>query len=1303
MGTSKKLVLALLVSLMMVLALGIGLVPSRSVDTAGAADQDGRIDMVDLLNQILGIQQVGEITLLSGLEGAIVKTPSDNAATPPIVVPVQAVLAGGDGTETVHFAAQTPDQTPWTEPDLWVGDDSQVSGPVGSDVGYAGLLDIGAGFYESGLANIQKTILIYALINASQAKAEISLQYESTNAREEAVGLTLEQTDASVDVDDNAIPDDLFNEVGPGELWVSTQSVDGNGRTVVAVNLDDTGLGEKAVGTYSVQVGENIQVTAPNADALEAEGLLESGESAMLVVEVVDDLAALLDRVDGVDSPLARQGWADDVNGIAPGAALASFVEISLLYTYNSGQNYAEIEDLTGTTLSVGLSLSNLNLAGTNNVQLWSYPTLVDDLEGVIFLANDPNAQGWRLLDPDAVVVDPVGGTLEAAIQTLSVFAPYDSGLAISDIVPNRIPSNFAGSDVTLVGVFPVSAGLSVVQAAAAYSVTIGGQAAGFRLGPAKQDFAVTPYDGVNQNFMYVDAPAIPAAGSVDVTVTDLGNPANQITSQDLEVVDVFTVSTETREQGSVTATPGGVALSPLQSADLPADFPNPAGKFFDGDSVTATLALVGVTLVNWEVNGVPAGSNPSLNVTVTQDTTITAVVEPLVGTCTLTVLTQGLGTVDLNPPGGSYPCGTDVTLTAVPQADPEYHFVRWEGDIGGADPEANPIIVSVDADITVTAVFEEGPPPTPIDLDVDPIQGPSGVLSEVWLFGGVVARLSGTGITAGTTVTFSNSDDLGNTDTATATVFQRFAGGPTEFVVPVAPASWFAAGQAAVMTDILVQNPGGGTDTATDVLTFKQYDVAGDGVPTTAFVIDPTVANAIGVWDGTTPDNITLELPALGTGAGNVVYGIARTVQIPDTKSTTQALGTSAFDALLAADEEGDLIPDAYDFSMHLYGPIEVTKSTPPVGSPVFNNASGLVDFGRTVDVNGNPVQTGAALLTFPVTGSGLTAGDVRDGLIMWGVQLNYDYAAEQTVPVVPQEFAYQSMLLNGEVSPALTDATPDATVINLVDQARLYSLNGFSLRQNAVFDDAVASGIRLDTASGTFTADNTDGGNALRLVSALGGLAWVDRVAFVGTTAKIGGVVTTFPDGSADGTNEYELRLQSPPSSNGEAGIVDLVIYLKSAPTVEAARLSRVFEYKAAPQFNLNLLLLLLGLLIAILGLAAGGDSGGGGGGPCFIATAAYGTPMAAEIDVLRDMRDQVFLNSAAGSAFVDTYYAFSPAIAQFVADSPVLASIIRVALVPVVVISRFVLALPMLSAALALMLSGWIVARRVRRATR
>ncbi len=52
------------------------------------------------------------------------------------------------------------------------------------------------------------------------------------------------------------------------------------------------------------------------------------------------------------------------------------------------------------------------------------------------------------------------------------------------------------------------------------------------------------------------------------------------------------------------------------------------------------------------------------------------------------------------------------------------------------------------------------------------------------------------------------------------------------------------------------------------------------------------------------------------------------------------------------------------------------------------------------------------------------------------------------------------------------------------------------------------------------------------------------------------------------------------------------------------------------------------------------------------CFIATAAYGTKTASEIDVLRHFRDGVLMQSVAGRELVDCYYACSPPVADFVA---------------------------------------------------
>src|SRR5690606_614405 len=116
---------------------------------------------------------------------------------------------------------------------------------------------------------------------------------------------------------------------------------------------------------------------------------------------------------------------------------------------------------------------------------------------------------------------------------------------------------------------------------------------------------------------------------------------------------------------------------------------------------------------------------------------------------------------------------------------------------------------------------------------------------------------------------------------------------------------------------------------------------------------------------------------------------------------------------------------------------------------------------------------------------------------------------------------------------------------------------------------------------------------------------------------------------------------------------------------------------------------------------GLAAGG-AGGGGGGPCFIATAAYDSPLSAEISVLREVRDSYLLDNAAGTFFVDAYYHVSPAIADVVAQSPVLAAVVRVLLVPVVFIGNLAIEAPALLALLALSF-GMLCMKRCRKRAR
>jgi len=90
-------------------------------------------------------------------------------------------------------------------------------------------------------------------------------------------------------------------------------------------------------------------------------------------------------------------------------------------------------------------------------------------------------------------------------------------------------------------------------------------------------------------------------------------------------------------------------------------------------------------------------------------------------------------------------------------------------------------------------------------------------------------------------------------------------------------------------------------------------------------------------------------------------------------------------------------------------------------------------------------------------------------------------------------------------------------------------------------------------------------------------------------------------------------------------------------------------------------------------------GGAGGGEKGGFCFIATAAWGSPMARDVVVLRQFRDQYLLDWWLGRLFVETYYAASPPLAGLIASSEALRASTRVFLWPLVQVSKILVATP------------------------
>ena len=74
---------------------------------------------------------------------------------------------------------------------------------------------------------------------------------------------------------------------------------------------------------------------------------------------------------------------------------------------------------------------------------------------------------------------------------------------------------------------------------------------------------------------------------------------------------------------------------------------------------------------------------------------------------------------------------------------------------------------------------------------------------------------------------------------------------------------------------------------------------------------------------------------------------------------------------------------------------------------------------------------------------------------------------------------------------------------------------------------------------------------------------------------------------------------------------------------------------------------------------------------GGGCLIATAAFGSEMAPQVQLLREIRDNTILQTESGSAFMtgfnQFYYSFSPAIADYERENPAFKETVKLTLTP------------------------------------
>ncbi|MDB6121030.1 MAG: exported protein of unknown function [Pedosphaera sp.] len=119
--------------------------------------------------------------------------------------------------------------------------------------------------------------------------------------------------------------------------------------------------------------------------------------------------------------------------------------------------------------------------------------------------------------------------------------------------------------------------------------------------------------------------------------------------------------------------------------------------NFFPGNAMVNLTATPsnGWSFLGW--SGDVGGANPSNSIVLTRDKSVQAVFGTVVNTSVV-----GGGAIMLDPPGGLYPYGTAVRMTAVPNAG--NYFVQWSGGTNGSlNPISYPVVRSNNS---VTASF---------------------------------------------------------------------------------------------------------------------------------------------------------------------------------------------------------------------------------------------------------------------------------------------------------------------------------------------------------------------------------------------------------------------------------------------------------------------------------------------------------------------------------------------------------------------------------------------------------------------
>lgn len=552
---------------------------------------------------------------------------------------------------------------------------------------------------------------------------------------------------------------------------------------------------------------------------------------------------------------------------------------------------------------------------------------------------------------------------------------------------------------------------------------------------------------------------------------------------------------------------------------------------------------------------------NP-LTLTLTND----LIVEPLfvpVFRLHASVTPETGGTIRLTPPqpGTGYDAGTEVRVEAIADEDKGYHFSRWTGENAHQllpNSTTAAVTLVMDSDKTLVANFARF-----TITDIYP--------AESWIFGGIVARVSGAAFSEDVRVYIGDRELV---------PFHVAPSGETMFVeIPpsddAGDADLFRETMEVVKGDLRVAHAPG--------FTYRRRQAEG-GVYTSAFIAANAGEETEVAVARFHEQDARVIVPPLGDAP---TYGIIR-------------IATSGTLAAGDADMPGAAVQGLYDLSVHLFTPSDDPNYMPQFGVMSYKDVtSKRLAFDRPFSMIDAQEQESRALRFSMAVNPGAAPvyEALRRGLSLWGVASQYDYLtrsehAPRPVPV------YQSQLLGREMLPADNTLVPSTDRLRGIVGARIYggndnvAANSFTWRQGAVLPVEMRPMVRL-TAVNNRLVDGTgsgsvSGGTIIQIVSPGGGLGWIDGIEFVSARANVGGMVATRDRITRQGDNEYVIEFRTPESARpGTASIV----MRPAADQTQEIRLAGVFEYTRAPIRWWLLLLIMIGIAFSIIGMATGG----------------------------------------------------------------------------------------------------------------